>query len=479
MPSFSNFFIILCLVISALIDVQGNENWKNKPTFPPIFTRRPFMVAWNAPTQDCPPRFDVHLDLRLFDIHASPNEGFVNQSLTIFYKERLGLYPYYDEHGVPINGGVPQNSSLRSHLDRLSEGINKYIPYSNTEGLAVIDWEEWRPVWIRNWQNKDIYRKASRDLVLSRHPKWPQDQVAKEAQYEFENAAREFMMQTLSHAKSYRPRQLWGFYLFPDCYNHDYSKNQESYTGHCPDVEISRNDQLSWLWEESTALYPSIYLDQVLSSSENGRKFVRSRVREAMRISYIHHRDYSLPVFVYTRPTYIRKMDPLTQADLISTIGESAAQGAAGAIFWGDAEYTRSPETCQKIKRYLEEDLGRYIVNVTTAAELCSQTLCNGNGRCLRQENATNAFLHLNAANFKIVSVPKGSASSSPPLRAEGKLSAEDISSLRSQFRCQCYVDWYGVSCGTQKSTQRSGAAGPSASYTLTALLTSLTLKLL
>ena len=33
---------------------------------------------------------------------------------------------------------------------------------------------------------------------------------------------------------------------------------------------------------------------------------------------------------------------PLTQMDLISTIGESAALGAAGVILWGDAGYTTS-----------------------------------------------------------------------------------------------------------------------------------------
>lgn len=30
------------------------------------------------------------------------------------------------------------------------------------------------------------------------------------------------------------------------------------------------------------------------------------------------------------------------QPDLISTIGESAALGAAGVIFWGDADYTKN-----------------------------------------------------------------------------------------------------------------------------------------
>ncbi|KAG8436166.1 hypothetical protein GDO86_007317 [Hymenochirus boettgeri] len=468
---------LLWLLLCAAANTQLSDSWLNKPTFRPIFTRRPFIIAWNAPTQDCPPRFNVSLDLKLFDINASPNEGFVDQNLTIFYKERLGLYPYYDELGVSINGGVPQNASLRAHLEKLPEGIQKYIRSQDKEGLGVIDWEEWRPIWVRNWQNKDVYRQNSRSLVSYRHPLWTREQVDKEALYEFENAAREFMMETLRHAKNYRPHQLWGFYLFPDCYNHDYIKNRDSYTGQCPDVEITRNDQLSWLWEESTALYPSIYLDQILASSDNGRKFVRFRVKEAMRISYRHHKDYSLPVFVYTRPTYIRKLDLLSQMDLISTIGESAAQGAAGVIFWGDAEYTKSKETCQMFKNYLEGDLGSYIVNVTTAAELCSQFLCNTNGRCLRQDNNTDAFLHLNPNNFQIVKSPKDSQG--PSLRAEGKMSAEDIGALHSQFRCQCFVDWYGNTCGIQKSVNGKAIATEPVGLVLLGSLVALILALL
>ncbi|XP_068107663.1 hyaluronidase-2 isoform X2 [Hyperolius riggenbachi] len=432
-------FYVLWFLFVILADGQSD-----KPTMRPVFSTRPFMVAWNAPTQDCKPRFDVSLDLRLFDLSATPIQGFTNQNLTMFYKERLGLYPYIDDHNVSFSGGVPQNASLQAHLDRMPEGIRQYIRSTEKDGLAVIDWEEWRPIWVRNWKTKDIYRQVSRQLVASRHPSWPLDEVAKQALYEFENSAREFMAMTLRYAKNERPRQLWGYYLFPDCYNHDYHTNWSSYTGKCPDVEMSRNDQLRWLWEESTALYPSIYLDPVLKSSSNGLKFVYYRVKEAMRIAYKHHQDYSLPVFAYSRPTYIKQLDLLSMMDLISTIGESAAQGAAGTIFWGDAEYNKNKETCLKMKSYLDGDLGRYIVNVTTAASLCSETLCSRNGRCLRQENVTSAFLHLNSANFRIVQAPP---ESNVPLLAEGQLSQEDIGLLRSQFRCQCYVGWYGNSC--------------------------------
>ncbi|XP_009458923.1 PREDICTED: hyaluronidase-2, partial [Nipponia nippon] len=440
-----------------------------KPSAAPLLTRRPFLVAWNVPTQDCKPRFQVPLDLSLFDLQASPNEGFVGQNLTIFYKERLGLYPYYTSQHVAVNGGVPQNSSLSEHLARLQEGISKYIRSPAKEGLAVIDWEEWRPIWARNWKPKDIYREVSQHLVYQRQPTWSREEVNKQAVFEFESAARQFMVSTLRVAKSFRPKQLWGFYLFPDCYNHDYSKNKESYTGQCPDVEKTRNDQLAWLWRESMALYPSIYLDVLLASTPNSRKFVRARVMEAMRISQQHHDGYSLPVFVYTRPTYIRKLDVLSQPDLISTIGESAALGAAGAIFWGDADYTKNRESCQIIKNYLEEDLGRYIVNVTTAAQLCSTALCQGRGRCLRQDSTADVFLHLNSTSFQLRR-RDGDHSQRPLFWAEGQLSSADTLFLRTHFRCHCYQGWQGSSCQVPAGP-RSDASQPLALLGLVVLL--------
>ncbi|KAG9472274.1 hypothetical protein GDO78_020502 [Eleutherodactylus coqui] len=451
-----------------------------KPTTRPIYSQRPFVAIWNAPTQECQPRHDVPFDLRLFDFHASPNEGFVDQRLTIFYKERLGYYPYYSKNNVPFYGGVPQNASISTHLRWMQEGLKKYINKTvDEEGLAVIDWEEWRPIWLRNWHDKDIYRQFSRNLVAAHHPKWPSEDVNKQAQFEFETAARSFMEQTIQHARSARPRQLWGFYLFPDCYNHDYMQNWERYTGKCPDVEISRNDQLNWLWEASTALFPSIYLNQTLESSSQGRLFVHFRVKEAMRIANKHHKDYALPVYVYSRPTYMKMLDTLSQMDLVSTIGESAAQGAAGVIFWGDVEYAKNAESCLKVKSYLEGSFGEYIVNVTTAAEHCSRFLCNSNGRCLRQANNTDSFLHLNPASFRIVHAPKD-VDASAPMWADGELSTKDKHYLSSNFHCQCYVDWYGDSCNKLRSTRNhAGFTGTLRGHMLLQSLLALLLLLL
>uniref|UniRef100_UPI00398E7478 hyaluronidase-2-like n=1 Tax=Pristiophorus japonicus TaxID=55135 RepID=UPI00398E7478 len=297
---------VACVVtlLVAKVRVQGLKQTSR-------FGGKPFVAVWNAPTQECV-RYSVTLDLNMFDIVSSPNEGFYDQKLTIFYKERLGKYPHYSGQ-QPVNGGLPQNSSLHGHLTGMERDIERYMRSQDAEGLAVIDWEEWRPLWIRNWQNKQIYRNSSRRLVSDRHPDWSQSNINREAQFEFEQSGQKFMVETLRKARNTRPRSMWGFYLFPDCYNHDYKNNAANYTGRCPDVEISRNDLLMWLWRNSTAIYPSIYLDSLLRSSDSGTKFVRSRVKEALRVSELHSDNYSLPVFVYSRPTYSYTVEPLTQ----------------------------------------------------------------------------------------------------------------------------------------------------------------------
>lgn len=431
-----------------------------KPTAAPIFTGRPFVVAWDVPTQDCGPRLKVPLDREesAFDVRASPNEGFVNQNITIFYRERLGPFPHFDAQGGPVHGGVPQNDSvLRAHLAALPERLRHYIRQPEPAGLAVIDWEDWRPVWVRNWQDKDVYRQRSRQLVASRHPDWPPERVAKQAQYEFEFGAREFMLRTLRAAKRFRPRHLWGFYLFPDCYNHDYAQNWATYTGRCPDVEVSRNDQLAWLWAESTALFPSVYLEEALASTPHVRNFVSFRVQEALRVARTHHAGHALPVYVFTRPTYTRSLTGLSQMDLISTIGESAALGAAGVVIWGDAGFTTSMETCQYLKSYLMQLLVPYVVNVSWAAHYCSRAQCHGHGRCVRRDPNTNAFLHLSASSFRLV---PGRSPGEPLLRPQGELSWADLEHMQTHFQCQCYLGWGGEQCQWDRGGAARGAGG-------------------
>ncbi|XP_077386586.1 hyaluronidase-2 [Festucalex cinctus] len=421
-----------------------------KQTRWPLYSQTPVLLVWNAPTQDCAPRHGITLPLDQFDIVASPNEGFVRQNLTIFYKERLGLYPYYEHDGTAVNGGLPQLASLVEHYEKMPEGVQKYIREPKAKGLAVIDWEEWRPLWIRNWDSKDIYRSKSREMVLEKNPTWSQEQATKVAQQEFELSARKFMLETLKLAKNLRPNQLWGFYLFPDCYNHDYRNGLKNYTGRCPQLEMARNDQLNWLWMECTALFPSIYMGSALSSTRYGRLFVRNRVKEAMRLASVGD-GLARPVFVYTRPTYINQMTLLTETDLVSTIGESVALGAAGVIFWGDSSYS-SESSCSDLKEFLNGVLGRYLLNVSTAAEQCSLARCNLHGRCLRSQPDADVYLHLSPSTHSIVR-------QDGRLKASGKPGEAELTLFRQHFQCQCYTGYHGEACALRAAGQNKASS--------------------
>nr|XP_057921879.1 hyaluronidase-2 [Doryrhamphus excisus] len=423
-----------------------------KATRWPLYSQKPLLLAWNAPTEDCFPRHGIALQVDQFEIVASPTEGFVKQNLTVFYKERMGLYPYFEPDGTPVNGGLPQVSSLAQHLEKMPLGVKKYIREPDAKGLAVIDWEEWRPLWIRNWDAKDIYRRHSRELVRQKNPTWPAEQVSKVAQQEFEMSAKKFMLETLRRAKNLRPQQLWGFYLFPDCYNHDYRLTLEYYTGRCPDVEVARNEKLKWLWNESTALFPSIYMGTVLRSSASGRQFVRNRVKEGMRLASSGD-GLARPVFVYTRPTYINSLEQLTETDLVSTIGESVALGAAGIILWGDAAYASNKTTCSELDAYLRGPLGQYLLNVSTAAELCSQSLCTSHGRCLRRDPDADVYLHLNPLTHSV------RASAGGKLKVTVQPDQAHTTDFGGSFRCQCYSGFEGERCEKPDTRYHSGAA--------------------
>ncbi|XP_042671962.1 hyaluronidase-4-like isoform X2 [Centrocercus urophasianus] len=380
----------------------------------PLLLHKPFVVVWNAPTEQCRLRYKVDLDLSIFDIASNTNETLSGSNVTIFYHTHLGYYPYYSDNGNPVNGGVPQNESLIKHLNKAKSDIDYCIPMKKFHGLAVIDWENWRPQWDRNWGNKSIYRNKSLEMVRQRHPQWSEDKIRKVAKEEFENAGKSFMNNTILLAEHMRPNGLWGYYLYPDCYNYDYKEHWQTYTGKCPAIESSRNDLLLWLWKESTALYPSIYLDYILKSSPNALKFVHYRVKEAIRVASIARKDYVLPVFVYSRPFYAYTFHVLTE------------------------------ESCSTVKRYIDGPLGHYVINVTSAAKLCSKVLCKKNGRCIRKNSDSSAYLHLPSSDFKIQAHRSGRG---PRLQVTGELSLENIEVMRQRFMCQCYRGWTGIFC--------------------------------
>lgn len=409
------------------------------------FSQMPFLTVWNAPTASCLSQYGVDLDLGTFSIVQNQNQTFIGENITIFYSEKLGLYPHYTSQAEAVNGGVPQNASLDEHLRVASEDIRTWIPDRDFQGLAVVDWESWRPVWERNWDSKQVYWEGSRALVRSRHPDWSPERVNAAARVEFEKAGRKFMEETLKLGLRERPDGLWGFYGFPNCYNY-YNSGKANYTGECPPVELKRNDELSWLWNVSSALYPDIYLS--LELRQLGKEvllYTHHRILEAMRAGG-RLTPAAPPVFAYARIVYTYTLDFLSQDHLVYTIGESAALGSAGVVLWGDHAFSKSQATCNAVKSYLDDSLGPYLVNVTAAAALCSQTMCSSQGRCQRRDPDSRAYLHLDPAAWKVLPEKK-TAGGRQNYRVLGQMRTQEVTMMKAGFWCRCYPGWSGESC--------------------------------
>lgn len=363
----------------------------------------------------------MDLSLSSYGIVHNRNETWWGEYIATMGK--IGLYPYYDRKsahpGTSHNGGIPQLGNLTAHLAQVEVDIRTRIPDEHFRGLALIDWEEWKPVWGRNWESREIYQKASIELVERQHPGWPRHKMVDEAVREFEHSARLWMNATIEHAKSLRPKAFWGYYEFPNCFNH---KGHNGY--HCSTVTVNRNNQIQWLFNASTALYPSIY---VRHPDENDTQQVHYDLLEALRVDSV--RDIAAPVYPYALYKYGKSNVFMEHRDLVATVGQSADLGTAGIVFWADGRGDRSRELCLELKHYIKTTLGPYVLSVSRSAQECSKKHCSGNGRCfiptdyylsVQKESGMTGFLGLNWEASAV------------------------------HFKCQCYTGWSGNSCGTK-----------------------------
>lgn len=170
------------------------------------------------------------------------------------------------------------------------------------------------------------------------------------------------------------------------------------------------------------------------------------------------------------------------QTDLVSTIGESVALGAAGVIFWGDASYASSnvsviplcvhfmlnslvfgglrltflfvcPQTsCSTLNKYLQGPLGRYLLNVSTAAEQCSQLVCKSHGRCLRKTPDSDVYLHLSPVVHSITG-------QGGKLKVTGVPGKAELAFFRTHFQCQCYSGYRGEACAQKEKGQNRASS--------------------
>ncbi|CAH4032249.1 unnamed protein product [Pieris brassicae] len=320
--------------------------------------QKSFKVYWNVPTMQCKSKkipFDGLYEK--YGIIQNKDDDFLGESVAILYDP--GKFPALfetDSSGkyVERNGGVPQEGNIEEHVDAFKDTVSKRIPDPDFNGIAIIDFESWRPVFRQNFGVLSVYKDISYKKEYDKHWWWPESWVTSEAKYRFESSAREFMQATISIAKQMRPKARWGYYGFPYCFNMAAKNMAED----CPHNVKEENNQIYWLWAESTGLYPSIYSSQSLSSSELV-SLIRGRIREASRLQV-----KGTPILPYFWYRY-RDGGFLRERDLSRALETIYNSEASGIIIWGSSSDVNTVEKCTKLKDYIRETFGPYVSKYT------------------------------------------------------------------------------------------------------------------
>lgn len=163
---------------------------------------------------------------------------YIFQKMTIFYRDHLGKYPYLSREGRRVNGGIPQLGDLSAHLSLAITQMSSLLQ-PNFAGLAVIDWEEWQPLWERNFGAKMEYRRLSKLLVRQERPDLSDRAMTSLARQKFEESSRKYMEETLWSAVRGRPNGLWGFYGFPVCFNKHKRKTGRTNDNHVLSTSVT------------------------------------------------------------------------------------------------------------------------------------------------------------------------------------------------------------------------------------------------
>ncbi len=76
------------------------------------------------------------------------------------------------------------------HLQKMRVDIDRIIPNRDYTGLAIIDFEEWHPIWGANFGIRKIYQHRSIAHVRQRAPGTSYAQAKSIARNEFNAATR-------------------------------------------------------------------------------------------------------------------------------------------------------------------------------------------------------------------------------------------------------------------------------------------------
>lgn len=229
--------------------------------------------------------------------------------------------------------------------------MDQLVPDKDNDGLIVIDFESWRPIFRQNFGVLEPYKNLSKEVVRKNAiRKLPEKEVLRRATLAFESAGKDFMWETLKLAKVLRPKAKWGYYAFPYCFN-----GRMNPPASCAPQMDKENRQISWLFEESDVIFPSVYMSEMMPVDYRV-PMVKGRVKEARRMA-----EYAKPgkgqIYTYIRYCYTNTLRNLEEGILFNAIQEMINEGSEGVILWGSSGDLNTREKCEDFASYLKSTL--------------------------------------------------------------------------------------------------------------------------
>lgn len=307
-----------------------------------------------------------------FDLEGTP----FDRHMIMLYEYQCGYFPIAGPHEY-----LADPAWMPRHLARVKHDMDKWVPDPSYDGLIVIDYERWAPLWDLAYDVPSTegplahdadYKTDWREYIQQTQPqllagKTPQQQedILREL---YEDAAKDFYLTTLAKCRELRPNAKWGFWNYP-MKVYRWPKLQNGYVFGYDDLKhpLSKvSDRLKWLYDAVDFLNPCIYAtyqtvpDNVKPKEhQNWAKhelaYLRTMIHESLRVAQ------GKPVYacIWYRYHVDEQNNPLGTSFLTAQQMEwqlrvPFEEGAAGVMLWG-ALYT--PEEKDKVQAYFNSTI--------------------------------------------------------------------------------------------------------------------------
>ena len=315
------------------------------------------------------------------------------------------------------NGGVPQSAAFNMslHLDQLRADVIRWIPDANFSGLALVDKEDWEPLFCANFVSggSRFYNIYSEELIRKTHPRYNTSQLQAAAALAFDTAAKDFYLQSLAAARQLRPQAKWGYFAQPSEIDRGASAE------HVQSVRAI-NARLGWLYAAVDFLAPEIYVQefpgqphpcgphaaQPRCSELNLTSQTAEAIADSIRLAdAVELAGGKRPAVLPYGSIVYRDLSPKPPASVpqpymvdregvAATIQVAASLGAEGVILWGsgtDTDLCNDISGCVKpncsrcgvVAGFLNGIGGEVISSCVAQRAACAKARCSGHGRCV------------------------------------------------------------------------------------------------